>query len=170
MILLVSLVASNIILALLVILALVKITRISQVTKPETHKNTKIPKKLEKSMEAEIEKLMASFRRRIDVKLAQYFQVLADDAAKKGTELAAFVEKQHEAIVKETQFLAAQDVAKLKEDLEKYKNAEFAQIDQKVNKIVADTARQVLGKAIDVSTHEELVRASLEKAKKENFF
>ena len=38
---------------------------------------------------------------------------------KKGVELSDFIEKQQGAIVKETQFLVANDMAKLQQDLEK---------------------------------------------------
>ena len=166
--LLVLTLASNIILAFLVLIAILKIVKIPLAKKPESAKNTRLTKKFEKSLEGEIEKLIAVAGRKIDAKLAEYFQTLVDDAIKKGTELAAFIEKQQGTIVKETQFLVARDIAKLQEDLQKYKAGKFAQIDQDVNQMVSDVAKQVLGKAIDVSTHEELVKAALERAKKEN--
>ena len=160
--------ALNIILAFLVLIAILKIAKIPLAKKPESAKNTRLTKKLEKSLETEVEKLIAVAGRRIDAKIAQYFQTLVDDAQKKGTELAAFIEKQQGVIVKETQFLAARDIAKLQEDLQNYRADKFAQIDQEVKKIVYDVAKQVLGRGIDVSTHEDLVKAALDKAKKEN--
>ena len=159
---------SNIILAFLVLIAILKIAKIPLVKKPESAKNTRLTKKLEKSLEGEIEKLIAAFGRRIDAKLLEYFQTLVDDATKKGIELAAFAEKQQGVIVKETQFLVARDIAKLQEDLQKYRADKFAQIDRDVNQMVSDVAKQVLGKVIDVSTHEDLVKAALERAKTEN--
>ena len=159
---------SNIILAFLVLIAILKIAKISLAKKPESAKNTRLTKKLEKSLEGEIEKLIAAFCRRIDAKLLEYFQTLTDDATKKGTELAAFIEKQQGAIVKETQFLVARDIAKLQEDLQKYRADKFAQIDREASQMVSDVAKQVLGKVIDVSTHEDLVKAALERAKTEN--
>lgn len=170
MILVVSLVASNLILALLVVVALLKIARISQVAKPENRKSPRVSKKLEKSIESEVEKLMASFSRRIDAKVAEYFAKLVDDATKKGTELSSFVEKQQAAIVSETQLLVAQDIERVREDIEKFRAEKFVQIENQINQMVLEVSKQVLGKAIDASTHEELVKDALEKAKKENFF
>ena len=160
--------ALNIILAFLVLIAILKIAKIPLVKKPESAKNAKLTKKLEIRLEGEVEKLIAAAGRRIDAKLAEYFQTLVDDAARKGTELAAFIEKAQGAIVKETQFLVARDIAKLQEDLQKYRADKFARIDQQVKDMVYEIAKQVLGKAIDVSTHEDLVKAALERAKKEN--
>lgn len=161
--------ASEIILALLVFLAIVKIAKLESLfRKPEGHKSPKLSKNFEKKVEAEVEKLIAAAGRRIDAKLSEYFQTLVDDATKKGTELAAFAEKQQGVIVKETQFLVARDIAKLQEDLQKYRADQMARIDQEVHQMVSDIAKQVLGKAIDVSTHEDLVKAALERAKKES--
>ena len=161
--------ALNIILAFLVLIAILKIAKISLAKKPESAKNTRLTKRFEKSLESEIEKLIAASGRRIEAKILEYFQILSDDAVKKGVELSDFIEKQQGAIVKETQFLAARNVAKLQQDLEKYRANKFVQIDQQVNKMVSDIAKQVLGKAIDVSTHEDLVKTALERAKKEGF-
>lgn len=161
--------ALNIILAFLVLIAILKIAKISLAKKPESAKNARLTKKLEKSLEAEIEKLIEGSKKRLDAKLSLYFQTLLDDAVMKGTNLSAFIEKQQGAIVKETQFLAARDVAKLKLDLDKYRANKFAQIDREVNQIASDVAKQVLGKVIDVSMHEDLVKAALERAKKEGF-
>ena len=162
--------ASNIILTFLVLIAILKIAKLEGFSKKsDSHKNTRLSKNFEKKLEAEVEKLIESSKKRLDAKLSLYFQTLVDDAARKGTELSDFIAKQQEAIVKETQFLAARDIAKLKLDLEKYRADKFAQIDQQVNQMVSDIAKQVLGKAIDVSTHEDLVKQALERAKKENF-
>ena len=153
----------------MVLIAILKIAKISLAKKPESAKNTRLTKRFEKSLESEIEKLIAASGRRIEAKILEYFQILSDDAVKKGVELSDFIEKQQGAIVKETQFLAARNVAKLQQDLEKYRANKFVQIDQQVNKMVSDIAKQVLGKAIDVSTHEDLVKTALERAKKEGF-
>ena len=169
-ILLVSALLINVILTLLVLFFLSKIQKINSLSKkPSTRQRPKLSKNFEKKLEAEVEKLIEGSKKRLDAKLSGYFQTLVDDAARKGTDLSAFIEKQQEAIVKETQFLAAQDIAKLQQELEKYRKDRFAQIDQKVNQMAADVAKQVLGKTIDISTHEELVKSALERAKKEGF-
>ena len=169
-ILLVSALLINVILTFLVLLVALKIQKINNLSKKHnTGQSPKLSKNFEKKLEAEVEKLIEGSKKRLDAKLSLYFQTLVDDAVRKGTDLSDFIEKQQEAIVKETQFLAARDVTRLQQDLEKYRADKFAQIDQKVNQMVADVAKQVLGKVIDVSTHEHLVKAALERAKKEGF-
>jgi hypothetical protein len=54
--------------------------------------------------------------------------------------------------------------------LENYKREKIKEADEKIFQILADVSKKVLGKVIDVSTHEELVFRALKKAKEENFF
>jgi F0F1-type ATP synthase membrane subunit b/b' len=54
--------------------------------------------------------------------------------------------------------------------LENYKKEKIKEIDERIFQLLVDITKKVLGKAIDLSTHEELVIKALEKAKKENFF
>ena len=169
-IILVSALLLNVILTLLVLLVVAKTQKIyNSSNKPSTHHSPKLSKNFEKKLEAEVEKLIEGSKKSLDAKLSLYFQTLVDDAARKGADLSAFIEKQQETIVKETQLFAARDIDKLKQDLEKYRSDKFAQIDQQVKVMVTDVAKQVLGKVIDVSTHENLVKDALERAKKEGF-
>ena len=55
-------------------------------------------------------------------------------------------------------------------ELEQYKKDGLARIDEDLNRIVLEAARDVLGRSISLSEHEELVRSALEKAKKKRFF
>lgn len=54
--------------------------------------------------------------------------------------------------------------------LEDYKKEKIKEIDEKIFQILSEVAIKTLGRAIDLSTHEELVIRALEKAKKEKLF
>mgnify|MGYP007094572576 CR=1 FL=1 len=58
---------------------------------------------------------------------------------------------------------------KVERKLENYKKKKLEEIDQKIYKIVEETSKEILGKTIDLSTHEDLVIESLEKAKEKIF-
>jgi len=44
------------------------------------------------------------------------------------------------------------------------------EIDRGVYRTIVDVSKKIIGKAIDISTHEKLVMDALEKAKKEGIF
>lgn len=58
----------------------------------------------------------------------------------------------------------------IENSLENYKNERLKEIEEEIFQILNEVAIKILGKAIDLSTHEELVIKSLEKAKKEKLF
>lgn len=60
-----------------------------------------------------------------------------------------------------------QKIAQTEKNIEDYKKEKLKEIDQKIYQIIEDVAKKTIGKAIDLSTHEELVLQALEKAKKE---
>jgi len=51
-----------------------------------------------------------------------------------------------------------------------YQEQKLKELDAKIYQILGEVAKKTLGRAIDLSTHEELVMEALEKAKKENLF
>jgi F0F1-type ATP synthase membrane subunit b/b' len=54
--------------------------------------------------------------------------------------------------------------------IEDYKKERLEEIDKKIYQLIGQVAKKVIGKTIDLSTHEELVMEALEKVKKEKFF
>jgi len=59
-------------------------------------------------------------------------------------------------------------ISETQKAIEEYKKEKLEEIDKKIYRMIIDVAKKVLGKAIDISTHEKLVIEALEKAKKEN--
>ena len=52
----------------------------------------------------------------------------------------------------------------------KYRQNQIKSLDAKINTVIADVAKRVLGKAVDLKSHQELVIEALNKAKAENLF
>jgi len=62
-----------------------------------------------------------------------------------------------------------QKIAQTEKIIQEYKNERLKEIDRKVYRLIGEVAKKIIGKTIDLSTHEELVFQVLEKAKKEIF-
>ncbi|OGV92497.1 hypothetical protein A3B57_01685 [Microgenomates group bacterium RIFCSPLOWO2_01_FULL_47_10] len=62
------------------------------------------------------------------------------------------------------------DYQKVKEEIQKYRDEEMAKIDQSVFNILKDVSTQVLGHALSMEGHRDLVLEALEEAKKRNLF
>lgn len=62
------------------------------------------------------------------------------------------------------------EFAKVKEDLEVYKQKKMTEIAQAANLVVIEVTEEVLGSAISIQDHQKIVINALEKAKKEGLF
>ena len=63
-----------------------------------------------------------------------------------------------------------EEYEKVKADLEQYRKEKLDLIDASINQIILKVVQDVLGEAIPLSKHEELVIEALEKAKREDLF
>lgn len=62
------------------------------------------------------------------------------------------------------------DYASVKKEIKDYKETELKKIDQEIYGLLEKVSKLVLGKALSLSEHEDLIEKSLEKAKKEGVF
>jgi hypothetical protein len=62
------------------------------------------------------------------------------------------------------------DYSATKKEIEDYKKEELQKIDSGIYGLLEKTAKEVFGKALSLSQHEDLIEKSLEKAKKEGVF
>lgn len=92
-------------------------------------------------------------------------------------EIHAFFEKEaktrlqisFEAIEKDTLDLVFQESAKARADIEEYKKQRMVEIEQDLKEVISKTAKQVIGKAISLDTHEDLIKESFEAAAHDKF-
>jgi F0F1-type ATP synthase membrane subunit b/b' len=58
----------------------------------------------------------------------------------------------------------------VKQQLEAYKQNQLKRVNEQINKIIVQVVREVLGRSITTTDHEQLILESLEQAKKEGVF
>jgi hypothetical protein len=62
------------------------------------------------------------------------------------------------------------DYTVLKKEMEDYKNQELQKVEEGIYELLENVSKLVLGKALSLSEHEELIEKSLKEAKKEGIF
>src|SRR4030043_1100286 len=153
---------TNVLLIISVFLLLTKLKKINSIIQkgPTVNRriNTKAAKCLEEKANEEFSKIVISYKKSLDAGLKKCFSDLADAASKQNRDLAVFCENQQKAITSETQYLVANNVVKVENEIENYRKDRIAAIDKQVTSAVNNLAKEILGKTIDLSTHEELVR------------
>lgn len=88
-------------------------------------------------------------------------------------ELARFKKELEEKVVTmegAAEKVLAEEFDEVKAEIERYKVSKTAQIDSQARLILIDVTKKVLGKAIDLRAHEDLVLQALEDAKRQNLF
>ena len=97
-------------------------------------------------------------------------QVLNEELRKKVTELSNLNLKE----LAESKNVVSTEVKKanavMQAQVDKYTNAKYKEIDEKVYEIISETAKNTVGKVINIIDHQQLVMTALEAAKKDKFF
>lgn len=62
-----------------------------------------------------------------------------------------------------------EEILKTKREIEEYKKERMKEIDRRIYQLIGEISKKIIGKTLDISTHENLVLQILEKAKKEIF-
>src|SRR3989304_9384764 len=96
-----------------------------KVTKNKTDKSLldrrykgKIAAKVEKEAAEKLSKILDAYSLALSNQTKENFQKMTDLAAKSGKDLADFIKKQEEAIVKKSQYMAAKNVLKMEKEME----------------------------------------------------
>lgn len=131
---------------------------------PSDFKNI-LNKKLDAAMLNVVEEIKKSFLE-IEKTNREVSQSILTMSQQKIEEL----EKQIKEISRDLKINLAKKQSEIDNFLENYKKERLKEIDEKIFQIISEVAIKTLGKAIDFSSHEELVIRALEKAKKEKFF
>ncbi len=131
---------------------------------------TKLSKQLLKKLEGELTDLLGAYQKSLVAAARAHFSKMADALSKQAREMALDAQKEQAAAAKEMQFLVAQAVLKVEQELEEYKRTKMAKVDEQVGQIVTYAAKEVLGKSTSSSEQDDLVKEALEKAKQDHFF
>ena len=95
---------------------------------------------------------------------------LATEAEVRNEQMTKFIQDQQSGVVRESQFLIAKSLEKINRELDQYRKNRLVEVDDQVRQIILSAAREVLGRSISLSEHEQLVREALDKAKKDKVF
>lgn len=97
-------------------------------------------------------------------------EVLNNELKKRIEELTTIIAKQSEASNKIFTNEIQKDLVVIKRDLASYSKTKFKEVDAKVYQIISETAKNTVGKVINMVDHQELVMTALDQAKKDKFF
>lgn len=143
-------------------------SKLSQIS--NTRFKGRIAKNVEKEASARVAELIKVFSESLEQYSKKHFEAVSETTLKYSRELAAFMKQQEETIAKESQYLTATNVLKMEKEMEAVKAKRIEELEQKIGIIVSEVSKQVLGRALDLKTHQQLVMEALEKAKAENLF
>lgn len=129
-----------------------------------------LAKKIEDLAQDRVDEIFTKVSEDLDTDIKRRFEELGNLISKKGEEISDFVGKQQEEQLKESQFFVANMLSKIEKETEDYRKNKLTKVDEEIRQIVLSAAREVIGRAISLSEHEDLVTKALEKAKKEQIF
>ena len=132
--------------------------------------NKRISKKIEDLATKKIDDVVRATGIRLEEELKKHFLELSKFAAEESNEMGKFIIKQQEAITKESQYHVANMLLKAEKEVAAYKQTKLNEADQQIRDIVFRAAREVIGRSISFTEHEDLVNKALERAKKEKIF
>jgi F0F1-type ATP synthase membrane subunit b/b' len=130
----------------------------------------RVAKKIEEEAGEKLDKMIAAAAVNLEREIRVQLTKLMDRAGAESREMTQFVANQEEAIVKESQLMVANIVAKAEKEAEVYRQNQIDKVSSQINSIVSSAAKDVLGRSISISEHEDLVSQALERAKKDKFF
>lgn len=94
-------------------------------------------------------------------------KTIVEEAKKRAAELSRDISGEMSKTYKSAEETLAQIIKDTQKEIENYKWEKMKEVDQKIYKILIEISKDVIGKAIDFSTHEELIIQALNQAKKD---
>lgn len=94
-------------------------------------------------------------------------KTIMEEAKRRASELSRDISGEMSKIYKSAEETMVQIIKDAQKEIENYKQEKMKEIDQKIYKTLIEISRNVIGKAIDFSTHEELIIQALNQAKKD---
>lgn len=141
-----------------------------EVKNVDKHLTKTVRAKIEKEAAEKLDKILETVSAELGHLLKAQVSKLSDDSSRIIRELADSAGEQQKNLARESQFLVANNLAKAQKDIDLYRESQLAKVDQEINSIVYVAAREILGRAISLSEHEDLVHKALERAKRDKFF
>src|SRR3989344_2856080 len=156
---------------LVVLNKLYTISRSCEVSEHTTRRKGRLfGKKLKDEIDTEIEEILSPVKKTFEREVRNHLEKLATEAEVRNEQMTKFIQDQQSGVVRESQFLIAKSLEKINRELDQYRKNRLVEVDDQVRQIILSAAREVLGRSISLSEHEQLVREALDKAKKDKVF
>jgi len=97
-------------------------------------------------------------------------QLLNEELRKKVSELAEIQHRKLQESKEVVEVELKKEIALMQAQVEKYTKEKLAKVDEKIYEIVTETAKNTVGKVINIVDHQQLVMNALEQAKRDKFF
>lgn len=130
----------------------------------------RVTKQINKIATERLDEVISKTSKNLESELKKHFADLSSFAASESNEMGKFIIKQQEAITNESQYHVANMLLKAEKEVASYKTTKLNEVDQQVRDIIFRAAREVIGRSISFSEHEDLVNKALERAKREKIF
>ncbi|OGD96077.1 hypothetical protein A3F02_03200 [Candidatus Curtissbacteria bacterium RIFCSPHIGHO2_12_FULL_38_9b] len=118
----------------------------------------------------ELSKVIRAYSAALNLETKKQIEVISGETARQIRDLAEFSKEQKETIVSQTRQSLVDDIQKTQKDIENYRKVQIEKLNNQINSVIAEVARKVLSKTIDLKTHQDLVIDALNKAKAEKLF
>ncbi len=125
---------------------------------------------VEQVVTAYIKSLTSDSTAKLENEVNKFSEELGRLMHAKSAEVAAYIEKAQREQIKESQFFVANMLSKIEKDAEEYRKNKLLAVDEQIRQIVLSAAREVIGRSISLTEHEDLVTKALERAKKDKVF
>lgn len=118
----------------------------------------------------ELGKAVEGYKTGLDAQSAEVVKTMEAGTKEHLDSLGKFILQQEALITRQAEYMVGAIVKKAQEEIDAYKRNQLQGIDEEVKIIIDKVGPDVLGHAIDLSSHEDLVWKALEKAKAEGLF
>ena len=141
-----------------------------EITKNDHRTKLRMAHKIEDMADVKLEAIIKETAKKLQEEIEIEFKKVDDAAYKQLEQVSKFTRDQQEVIVSESQAMVASLVSKMEEEINVYKQAQMKRVDTSIHAILVDATKEIIGKSMNVSEHEELVEKALDRAKREKFF
>lgn len=130
----------------------------------------KIEQYVAKVAREELESLVEEYEKNLKVQTGEVVKKLADGSQASLSAMGNFIREEEGVVTKQSEYLIGEIIKKAEAEIEEYKKYQFEGIDEQIAQNVEKISKKVLGKAISLQQHEDLIWGALEEAKRNGIF
>lgn len=113
---------------------------------------------------------ITAFTQNYNANTTRLMELLNEELAKKVADLSAAAAVQVDETKKVVTDEIRKEIREVQDRIDAYTIDKYKEVDEKVYQIISETAKNTVGKVINMVDHQELVMSALETAKKDRFF